>query len=213
MLDGRITYAVFARATRREFERLANHLLRRWAPPAWYVADDVVQELLLGAWSCMWDWCPKLGPTLSRYVVYNAMSHAKRALHKARGAKLSGTSDKNPSRFERPLSSFGLDGDGEAMAESILAEEPLAERLMIEREEEEARRAEAVTIALDACRTPTERAVILAIAATGDASGGAEVIYSDIDARIDLRLVSEDHALRLVLRTASAVVTRQAIAS
>jgi DNA-directed RNA polymerase specialized sigma24 family protein len=213
VLDGLITYSHFARATRREFERMAMYLTRRWAPPAWYLLDDVVQELLVAAWMAIWEWSPTRGPTLARYVVFNAMSGAKRALHKARGAKLSGSSDKNPSRFERPLSSFGIDGEGDALAEAMLAEDAVAEQRMIDHEEETENRDRALTVALAACRSEVERRVIQAIAATGDLEGGGESFYGSVDNRIKLRLVSEEHATKFVTRTARAVLSREALAA
>jgi DNA-directed RNA polymerase specialized sigma24 family protein len=209
VLDGRIRFDAFACATRREFERMAGYLLRRWLPPAWYTTEDVVQELLLGAHICMWEWSPVMGPSLSRYVVFNAMSHAKRALHKARGAKLSGTSDRNPSHIERPLSSFGFDNEGDAMAEAILAEEPVAETMLIEAEEREVEREAAIGVALDACKTEVELAIVMAIIAAEDLSKVSADLYDDIDCRIQLRLGCEQHADRVVARIASVVVSRE----
>lgn len=213
VLDGRITWTVFERATRAEFERMALYLLRRWVPPAWYTVEDVVQELLIGTTICVWEWSKSFGPTLSRYVVYNAISYAKRELHRARGAKLSGTADKNPSRFERPLSSFGLEDEGDAIADAILAEEPVAEQTMIDAEEKAERANEGLATALEACTNETERAVIAMVAGAGDVEAGAETFYGDMDYRIGLRLVSEEHALRVVHRTVKAVAKRQTLAS
>lgn len=207
-LDGRITFDDFARGTKREFERMAGYLMRRWIPPSWYGPEDLVQDLWLGAWMCIWEWSPVMGASLTRFVVFNTMATGKRALHKARGALLSGTQDKNPSRFERPLSSFGLEGEGETMAECLLAEEAIAEQTMIEREEHEDRKREGIAKALAACKTETERAVIRALANAEDVEGGVAAIYEDIDQRIAHRLGSEEHAARFVVRTFRSVVER-----
>lgn len=213
VLDGRITYAAFVAATKAEYERMALYLRRRWIPPASYEVSDVVQELLLGTWFCVWEWVPGRGPSLSRYVIYNAMSSAKRALHKARGAKLSGSADRNPSHYEHTFSSFGNDGEGDLLAETLLAEEPIAETILIEQEERAEIQRAAVEGALAACHSDTERAVIRALAAGGGLEEGVEVIYADIDQRLSMRLMSEAHALRVVTRTARTVLERQQAAS
>lgn len=202
--DGRITFDALARATRRDFERMAAYLLRRWTAPAWYVLEDVAQELLLGAWLTMWDWSEAMGG-LKRFVVFGAMCRAKRELHRARGAKLSGSPDRNPSRIEYPLSSYGEEGDGEAMADALLAVEADAEAFLIAREDA----VEGVRAAIDACDTEVERAVILAIAEAGGLAEGALAVYNDDDARVSLRLVSAEHAEKFMLRTARAVVRRE----
>lgn len=213
---GKISGNVFVRSTRRDFVHMAAYLLRRWSAPAWYVLDDVVQELLIGAWTTMWDWSAAMGPSLKRFTVFGAISLAKRELHRARSAKLSGSPDRNPSRFERTLSSYGEAGDGEAMAEARLAQHGPgwagagdgfadAEAYLIAREEA----AEGVRDAIAACETETERAVILAIAKAGGVAEGALAVYNDIDARIRLRLVSEEHAERVVARKARAVFRRE----
>lgn len=205
--DGRITFAAFVAATRTEFVAMACSLMKRWIPPASMAPDDLVQELYLGAWLCMWDFDATRGPSITQYVVYNAMSFAKRELHKARGAKLSGSADRNPSRMERPLASFGDDGD--AISESILAEEPIAEQVMIAFED----RAAAVARALAACTTSREVQAISAIVTAGDVHAGACAIFNDMHERIELRLSSEEHAARYVVQTAAAVTRRLADAS
>lgn len=208
LLDGRSTFTAFARATRREYERMAAHLARRWVPPSWCAEEDVVQELYVGTWACIGRWDPSRGPSLARYVVFNAMSHAKRSLHKARGAKLSGSADRNPSRIERTfdpaprsdeeLSSF------DAMVGRILVEEAIAEAAIIAGEE----RAVAIEAIVRACETPRERQAVMAIAQAGDIDAGGQLLYDDFDTRIRLRLPSEEHAARYVARTAAAVVGR-----
>ncbi len=200
--DGRITFDAFARATHKEHERMAVYLVRRWAPPGWYAQADLVQELLVATWIVMWSWAPRLGPSLARYVVYNAMSRAKRALHKARGASLTGSPDRNPSCIDRPFSSFERD-DGSAI--DLGREEAIAEEALIEREEREA----ALDGALESCETDEERDVIRAIARAGDVDGGGLLIYQDMRARVTLRLPSEEHAARYAARTAERVVARR----
>lgn len=205
--DGRITFEQLARATQRDFERMAVYLLRRWAAPAWYVLEDVAQELLLGAWQTMWSWSAAMGPSLKSFVVFGAMSRAKRELHRARGAKLSGSPDRNPGRFELPFAALVREGEeyDDRQILDRLATEADAESILIEREEA----AEGVRAAVAACETDVERAVILAIAKAGGLAEGARAVYEDDAARVRLRLVSAEHAERVMMRKARAVVRRE----
>lgn len=204
VLAGRIGYDGFVRATQREFNALAGSLMRRWRTPAWHTPEDVVQDLYLGAWILLQvkKFDPTRGVTLARWVVYNAMSFAKREIHKARGAKLSGSADRNPSNYEKPLTEFGEHGD--AIAEAILAEEPAAEQLMIEKQE----RDESVRTVLRACASGRERIAVRAIHLEGDVESAARMLYEDLDSRIALHLGSEEQAIKYVSRTARAVVER-----
>ncbi len=203
-----ITFAAFVDATRVEFTRMAKHLLRRWIPPAWMVPEDLIQELYLGAWLTLFGthpFDPARGIPLAKYIMWNAMSHAKRALHKARGAKLSGSADRNPSHIEKPLSSFGHDAEaGDHILDQLISDEPLAEQIMIMAESRE----EAVDKAMRACSTARERVAIIALEQGGDVDAAGRVLYDDFDTRIALRLGSEDHATRYVTRAATRVATK-----
>lgn len=211
VLAKRVGYDAFVNATRREFLGLAASLLRRWAAPM--PTEDVVQELYLGAWLTFFPkdpskrFDPKRGTPLHKFIVFNAMSHAKRAIHKARGAKLSGTADKNPSHIETPLSALGRgEEDGDVLLNLVLFAEPIAESALIGRELRE----EAVERALRACTSARERVAVraLALAEGGDVDGAGRVLYDDIDTRIALRLGSEEHATRYVTSAALAVASR-----
>lgn len=200
--DEQITFAEFVTKTRTEFERMARHLLRRWASPEWFTIDDLVQELYVGAWKYIWRYDPKYGVSLARYIVFNSMSAAKAHLHKSRGVTISGSPDKKVSNIESPISSLGE--SGEAIIDSILSTLPAAEELLIEEEE----RSRAVQKALFACETPKERYAVLAIREAGGLDDAGRVLYDDIDHRIDLRLHSEEHADRFILRQARAIALR-----
>lgn len=212
LLDGRIDFGAFARATRTEYERMAAYLTRRWVPPAWCSDEDIVQELLVGTWLRVWDfdqaWAKRKGVDLVKFAVYNAMAHAKRKLHKARGAKLSGTADKNPSRLERPFDPMPAQSEGGSSWDEhvvgLLREEPAAERDLIAAEE----RAAAVEEVLRACATPRERQVVMAIVRAGDVDGGGALLYDDFGTRADLRLDSERRAARYAATVAAEVVSR-----
>lgn len=201
---GEITFTAFTKHTRVAFARMANHLLRRWTAPSWMVPEDVVQELYLGVWVSLSTYDPSRGVTIGRYLVWNAMNRAKRALHKARGATIHGSADRSPSNIERPLSAYGEPGDGDLLAEVLLAEAPQAERVMIAHED----RAMAVTRALQACESATERVAVIALEEGGDVDGAARVLYDHPPFRVALGFVSPTQARRYV-RTACTVVAKR----
>lgn len=199
--DGRISFDQMVAETRQQFRAMAGYLARRWTPPACTTLDDIVQDLYLGAWLSIWNWQEGRGPTLARYVVYNAISTAKRALHKARGAKLSGSPDKNPSRIETPLSTFPK---GDELAAMLLVEDAEQEERLIARETRE----EAMKRAIEACETSCERVAMLTIIEGGSVEDAAKLLYDNTDAKIGLMLHSEEHTARWIYREASAVVDR-----
>lgn len=198
-------FASFVRQTRAEFRAMAGYLLRRWRAPESLTPEDLEQELYLGAWKHLWRYEPEyaahFGTTLEQYVTFNAITDAKRELHKARGVKLSGSPDKVPSCIARPLSRIR---EGEALAEMILREEPGQERAMILRED----RAEAFHRALDACECPRERIAVLTIAEVDDVDAAGRALYDDADARRALCLGNEDAAIRFVAQHAVRVAAR-----
>jgi DNA-directed RNA polymerase specialized sigma24 family protein len=199
--DGHVSFAEFVIGTRTQFRSMAGYLARKWTPPSWMTLEDLEQELYLAAWHAIWDFEEGRGVGISKYVVFNAISGAKRALHKARGAKLSGSPDRNPSRMETPLAQFI---DGEQLMINTLAEPAEQESLIVAFED----RKEAVQRAVKACKSDCERAAVLAIVDTESIEGGARVIYDDVDTRLSLRLGSEEAAERFVYRTALAVAER-----
>lgn len=205
---GEIDFNEFVSSTRREFRAMAAHLMRRWSSPEWFTPDDLEQELYLGAWDYVWRFEPLYGTTLVRFVVYNAMSQAKRELHLARGVTISGSPDRKKSQFETPLSFFGPNGEGEALMESILGEPTQWDSLTDEALIADQERRRAIMAALTACETTEERFAVLAIREAGFLDGAGQVLYDDIDHRITLRLASEEHADRFVRRQAMAVAQR-----
>lgn len=83
------------------FRSLALTIGRRWRLPVWVAPEDVEQDVLVGAWECLWNYDATRGVSISGYLTYNAFDRAKKRAHKARGAKRSGNkADSNPSRWE-----------------------------------------------------------------------------------------------------------------
>jgi len=93
----------FARATRHEWVRLAAHLYRRYALPEGVEPEDVVQEMLLRAWSSCADWQPGKMP-LHRYVTWSAYAAARKWIHRQRNALR--RDDRAPSRFPAAFGSY-----------------------------------------------------------------------------------------------------------
>jgi DNA-directed RNA polymerase specialized sigma24 family protein len=218
---GEIEFGAFVRATRNEYRAMAQYLMRKWATPEWFVAEDVEQELYLDTWRKIGkydpEWRTKGGkaPSLQRYIVFNAMGSAKRAMHVARGAGQSGSPDKRPGRFETPLSRYeerqrGQDEGGAlGWLEALMSEENADVEAISATEEVRA----AATAALKACATMHERYAVLAIREAGSLDMAPAVLYDDFDHRLDLRLGSEEKAERFVRRHAAAVAGRMMAAA
>lgn len=189
--DGRIDLAQYMRATRADYDRMAAYLARRWRPPAWFTTEDIVQELYASTWSSIWAFDAERA-SIERYVVYNTISGAKRRLHKARGAKLSGTPDKNPSRIEIPASAMLRQGADDETLEDIVSRfaacEDTAESMTIRIEDMRERAAHIIA----ACKTPIEQKVIEALLETGDVDEAGEMLYGDFGFRIELEVGSEE---------------------
>lgn len=194
--DGRLDFTAFYRETLPSWERLARYLLRRWKAPAWVELDEVVQDLVLGAWESVWCYSEPLanGRPLHDFVQWNAVDKAKKKLHKMRGAKLSGNADSNPSHYETPLSSFEATSEWlDGLLQHGAEQHDIAERKQrIER----------------ACRTEAERRAIRALSETGDIIQGAILLFGDDEARQLCGLQTPRDAGRFVASTAFAVAQR-----
>ncbi len=210
--ENRIDFGRFVLETRKEYRAMAEYLLRRWTPPEWFTAEDVEQEMYLDTWRKYYDGdggkvrFPKYRPegaTLVRVIVYGAMCAAKRELHRARGAKLSGSPDRNPSRHETPASALWDDG-GDRLVDMILAQPPRAEVELIDWQEKRLARAKA----LEACKNKMERCVVLAIREAGSLDGASRVLYEDPSLREELGLESEKQAEKFVSKHAREVARR-----
>jgi hypothetical protein len=214
--DGRITFDEFARDFDRQWSRISASIARRWKPPAWADQQDLKQELLLAAYKCLWDWDPRKGSSIGDFVLYNAYDKSKKAGHKARGAKLCGNADSNPSRTEPNFTRLfgGGHGDwdeGDWVEAKFLRCEPTQEQAMEKRD--------LVHRVLAVCRTERERHVVREAALAGlfeDALAldedalveCAKRLYADVDVRRECRLGSQDQALRAAVDAAAAVRDR-----
>jgi DNA-directed RNA polymerase specialized sigma24 family protein len=216
---GETTFDQFVQATRPLWNRLAASLRRRWKVGEWYDHEDTVSELLMAAWKFVWkyDSSRSVRGGLQRYVVYNAMDKAKKALHVARGADRSKSVDKAPSRIECPLSAYGtkqaVEGDLSRIADDLLHRhgeyaEPEQELRLIEREEKDV----AMGRALGHATSLAEMHVIEALAETGSAAVAAKRMWNDVEVRVELNLEDEAAAHRAAQRTTRQLAKRMAAA-
>lgn len=194
--DGRMTDAEFFRLTRGAWERMARYLLRRWPAPAWVDQDEIVQELHLGASLCLWSYDARLsrGRTLAEYVEWNAIDYAKKKLHAMRGAKRSGNADGNPSRIERPLSTF------EATSEWVDG--------LLRQDATQHTHCEVLEAIAYVCRSESDRHAIEAFLRAGDIVAGAVALYEDVEVRRVCGIRVPRDAGRLVANAARALAER-----
>lgn len=83
----RQTIGEFAQQNRKDLERIASYILKRWPAPNDMGVEDVVQELLLACWRDRLKFDPARGTSPEAFVSFNAISRAKREVHKARRAR------------------------------------------------------------------------------------------------------------------------------
>jgi DNA-directed RNA polymerase specialized sigma24 family protein len=199
--DGRTTYAEFASSTREKWVAMARYLMRHWKSPDWVEVEDVVQDLLLGAWQGVWVYEPARGRRdLAGHVEYTAVDKAKKRLHKLRGARLHGNADANPSHIDIPFSTLSKEGDGEqwAMNQSIIPasqEHEVADAMTLERLKRD-------------CQSFEEILMVEALYLTEDLIASVQMVYGDERARDILQLQDEAHAARVLVRAAHAVADR-----
>jgi DNA-directed RNA polymerase specialized sigma24 family protein len=175
-------FSQFAISTRKHWERMAEYLARRWRLPQWATGEDLVQDLLLGAWEAVWKYEPTRGATLAGHVTYSACDKAKKRLHRYRGANLHRRADHNPGRGELSLGRvFGEDAD--RRVEQILAQPPPQEL--------EVERVQALARVMAACVTEQERRVMATLAEVGDLVRGVQQLQRAAggDARETVRVV------------------------
>lgn len=96
LYKGELSFDAFVLQTRGYWENLARRLIYKWNAPPSVSVDDLIQEMFIKCWDLLATYDPNKSP-LEKYIVYNAMNHAKRYLHKQRGAKH--YRDKSPSRY------------------------------------------------------------------------------------------------------------------
>jgi hypothetical protein len=119
---GRITFQKFERDTRRDWDKIAGKLYRKWSLPVGVGEEDVRQELLLGAWMGVFHpksgWDPSRGVRIEVHVVWNACSWTKKWIHRQRQARR--RDERAPSRHPLTMGALGVDVDGELSVSELV---------------------------------------------------------------------------------------------
>ncbi len=193
---GKMTFDQFVRSTAGDWTRLASYLRGRWQVPSAVDVDDVRQEMLLAAWRAVAAWDDTRGVSLRSFVLWTAITLAKKWLHGQRAALR--RDDHAPSRHEVTATALGIEptddrssvtGRTEAEQEFTVAGIELFGRVL-------------------ASIPPTDNVCLQALLTTGgDVASAAGALYSNPTARATLRLKDERDARRAVTRTATRVVS------
>jgi hypothetical protein len=226
---GDATFEEFQVATMPLWRSMAHEIHRRWPPPYWFSKEETVQNLLLAAWQFVWEYDPRRAKrrSMRAYVVWNAYDKAKKAVHVARSANRHGNPDKSPSHIERPLSAYGDDreegDDGGYAAEHLgfrAGSEAGAmgtkgfhaadqEQRLVDAEE---RREQGVQ-AWARAETIAQARAMEALAIAPTVEDAAHLLFGDAEVRVELRLGTEEEALRFVRRAVRVVAKRAAAAA
>jgi DNA-directed RNA polymerase specialized sigma24 family protein len=210
--EGRKTFDEFARETRAVWESLAKYVLRRWRVAAWADQEDAVQDLLLGAWTAIYDYDPRhpAAPTLAAYVTYGAVDKAKKRAHKYRGAILSGDADRNPSRIQKCATQLWGEDAARRMEEASVVEAPQGD---------DVEQAMAVEAALEGSATVAERRALEAALRLGDFAGflagddetlalAGAALYDDEESRRACGVRTRREAVRVAVLASQSAAAR-----
>lgn len=198
---GKISFDAFARATLREWERLASKLFRSYRLPSGVEQADIVQEMQLHAWQAVGEWDPTKGTTLTQFVTWTAYTRARRWVNVQRNAYR--RSDHVPGRY--PISHTELTGgDQEATIDSMLVCEPDADVCA-------AARRRFVEVAAE-LQDEGQRLALEAWAVAGSEEQAAQLLEQDIRAVCALKLWTPGAAQRLVRQAVDAALPIAAVA-
>lgn len=193
--EGEIDFAEFAGRTERQRKRWVGRLRERLQPiPVWHSQEDSDQDFL----TTLFVRGQRYDPAFSKpggYFHFGLKSVSK-VVQKARGVEQHRRT--GSPMFERTFSAAGFAGPPEVPDPS---KESDVERAILRKQYYE--------ILRGLCLTTKQLAVVCALQAGGGSLAGATAhLYSDLDLRRDLRLLSEEHATSTVNR-----VVRELIAT
>ncbi len=181
------TLGEFAVVNKRDLERIAGYILKRWPAPNDVGIEDVVQELLLACWRDRLKFDPARGKTPESFVVFNAISRAKRQVHKLRRAR----GDKGMGTFDL----LTADGNVETMNDE-----------QAELGETEVERRDRLHELLEACASTRDAICLFVFYEEEDTQAAGDRIYNDArlrelchvrcaaDAREAVKRVAKEHA-------------------
>lgn len=112
--DDRATFDEFALSTIKYWRTMADYMISNWDHPLAVERDDLVQEMLLGAWMSMSRWRAGKGSSARKWVTFCALKSARRWFHRQRGAYkyANGTGKDSTSHYPRSDSLIGTDDFG-----------------------------------------------------------------------------------------------------
>jgi len=110
LVSGELSFPQYWKLTLAEWKRLADYAQRRWAGPVSVAREDVLQEMAIAVFRKFPKWESVRangvqGAPPGRFLVWEAVTAAKRWLHKQRGVR----GDAEPSRHDLPFSSLSRD--------------------------------------------------------------------------------------------------------
>ena len=165
----------------KDFRRMAAYILGRWKAPNDVGVEDVMQELRIAIWRKARKYDPKRGKKPEQFLAFNAISLAKRQVHKQRRAR----GDKGIGHIEL-LTNNGIVVDTSAV-------EPEQEFSLAQKQE--------LALILDRC-TSTREAICLAVFfKEKDAQAAARRIFEDDELRRLCRVSSMSAAKQAVRQT------------
>lgn len=177
LLAGRETFAQFERRTRKDWRRVAEYLLTRYAVPRAVEVEDIVQELLLNAWREVPKFDPSRSSDPGAFVLFRAISRTKRWMHSQRRARTCRAPSNHDVSFSEAFErepEIEVEGKQEATTEHEL----VLGRL------------------LKGCRTVAESICLVAVWRIGDAEAAAIELYRDVDTRLQCRFDGKQDARR-----------------
>lgn len=95
--NNEINVEMFLKNTLKEWRKIANSLLSRWAAPV--EIEDVLQDICLAIVELLPLFDKSRGVSLGDYLIFNASDKAKKRIHKYRGANIHRGADRNASRL------------------------------------------------------------------------------------------------------------------
>lgn len=191
------SFEEFVRRTRPYWESQARHLMIRWKTPADVEREDVVQEILLGAWNAIQKFDSTRGKTLAEYVRWNAISKGKKYMHWQRAALR--RDDKSRSRHHLAFSRLKF-GRGRAVAEGEAEADELFDSLACDDRQEQIFDLEMRIAKLEDVSPRHFAAARILAQCEFDPEDAAAELYEDVRLRRVLQLGCEDEARDLVRR-------------
>lgn len=196
--EGKVSFASVYNQTRNLWVYMADKLLVVRNPGIGVGREDVVQELLVGAWRAVGKWDPTRGVAIDRYVIFNSNANAAHWLDHQREASCGGKLSRNPTRA--PMLGSRVDiGDSEVFARKM---DPKLDNLL-----DVQSFLERVSLSV------VERIVVEALCSTQSPRAAALQIYNHYPHRIRLELGCERAAVRLVQRVAARLCEHPALLS